>query len=523
MKKIRRAVISVTDKAGIEVFSKALSSMGVEIISTGGTSKLLKENSIPVIPISSYTGFPEMLGGRVKTLHPKILGGILAIRESEEHTAEMETHGILPVDMVVVNLYAFEQTVASGASLEDAIENIDIGGPTMLRAGAKNFRDVACVTDPADYDRIIEEMKAHGNALSLETRFYLARKVFELTARYDGAISNHLGTVIDSKADPERFPQTLSLQFRKVMDLRYGENPHQGAAFYAETDPPPASLANAIKHQGKDLSFNNILDLNSAASIAGEFDEPAAVIIKHNNPAGAAISADGPLSAYEKALACDSKSAFGGIAGFNRTVDEEVARKLSEIFLEAVIAPGYEPKALEAFKGKKNLRIIETGEPDASAPARAGLDIKMVRGGALVQTLDVLNASKLKTVTKRGPTDRELEDLVFAWKVCKHVKSNAIILVCSGATVGVGAGQMSRIDATRIAVMKAGDAGLELGGAVLASDAFFPFRDNVDLAAEHGITAIIQPGGSIRDEEVIKAANEHNIAMVFTGIRHFRH
>jgi phosphoribosylaminoimidazolecarboxamide formyltransferase/IMP cyclohydrolase len=523
MKKIRRAIVSVTDKSGIVDFSKALSKMGVEIVSTGGTAELLEKSGVHVIPISSYTGLPEMLDGRVKTLHPKIHGGILAIRDNPEHQKEMKNYGILPVDMVVVNLYAFTETIKKGPTLEEAIENIDIGGPTMIRAAAKNYNDVTCVIDPADYDNIIEEMKKNDGAVTNETRFALAKKVFELTASYDRAISNYLESIGEAK-EPERFPDTFTVLLKKIQDLRYGENPHQAAAFYGGPEAPslPGTLAGARKHQGKELSYNNILDLDSAMTLAREFHEPAAVVIKHNNPCGAAMSKEGLLSAYNKALACDSKSAFGGIVGFNGTVTKEVATKLTDIFLEAVVAPAFDKEALEIFKKKKNLRVIETGKP-GNKEAPLPIELKRVSGGFLVQTSDMESAADLKTVTERGPTETELEDLLFAWNVVKHVKSNAIVIARCTQTIGIGAGQMSRIDSARIAVMKARDAGLEVKGSVLASDAFFPFRDNVDLAAEHGITAIIQPGGSVRDEEVIKAANEHDIAMVFTGLRHFRH
>lgn len=527
MKRIRRAIISVTDKTGIVEFAKALAQAGVEIISTGGTAELIKNAGVNVIPISSYTGFPEMLDGRLKTLHPKIHGGILGMRENATHVKEMETNGILPIDMVVVNLYAFEQTVAKGCTLEDAIENIDIGGPTMLRAAAKNWNDVAVVVDPADYPAIVAEMAEKKGCLGRERRFDLARKVFQTTARYDAAISNYLGTVPDMpEAEPKKtFSDTYTEQYEKVMDLRYGENPHQKAAFYRKRVKGQAGLADAKKLQGKELSFNNILDLNAALNIVAEFHEPAAVIIKHNNPCGTAMSKNGLVRAYELAYECDRTSAFGGIVGVNRKVTRELAEELGKIFLEAVIAPGYDPAALEALSSKKNLRLLEIAgmKPEDLSFGPTDLDIKRVSGGLLVQTLDIESASDLKTVTQRGPNDKELEDLLFAWNVCKHVKSNAIIFAKDTRTVGVGAGQMSRIDSTRIAAQKAADAKLEVKGSVMASDAFFPFRDNVDMAAQHGVTAIIQPGGSIRDEEVIKAADEHGIAMVFTGVRHFRH
>ena len=527
MKKVRRAIISVTDKTGVVDFARALAAHGVEIISTGGTAELIKNSGVTVVPISTYTGSPEMLDGRLKTLHPRIHGGILGIRENPQHRKDMEANNILPIDMVVVNLYAFEETVAKGCTLEDAIENIDIGGPTMLRAAAKNHNDVAVVVDPADYAKILAEMKEQKGQLTRQTRFSLARKVFQTTARYDAAISNYLGAVPDNPEIEQArdFPDTFTAQFEKVQDLRYGENPHQKAAFYKKRTKGQAGLADAKQIQGKELSYNNILDLNSAINIAAEFHEPAAVIIKHNNPCGVAMANSGIIDAYENAYACDKTSAFGGIVGFNRPVTKDVAHKLSKIFLEAVIAPGYEPGALEILEAKKNLRVLDFGEI-TPAKLRFGAhdyDIKRVSGGVLLQTLDIESASDLKTVTRRGPDDLELENLLFAWNVCKHVKSNAIILAHESRTIGIGAGQMSRIDSTRIAVLKANDAGLEVRGSVLASDAFFPFSDNVELAAQHGVTAIIQPGGSIRDEEVIKAADDHNMAMVFTGVRHFRH
>ena len=468
-----------------------------------------------------------MLDGRLKTLHPKIHGGILGIRENPTHVKEMETNGILPIDMVVVNLYAFEETIAKGCSLEDAIENIDIGGPTMIRAAAKNHNDVAVVVDPADYVNIISEMNGKKGCLSRQTRFMLAKKVFQLTARYDAAISNYLGAVADiPEAEPKKeFPDTYTIQFEKVQDLRYGENPHQKAAFYRRRVAGRAGLADAKQLQGKELSYNNILDLNAALNLVSEFHESAAVIVKHNNPCGVAASKNGLLAAYALAYECDKTSAFGGIVSFNRKVTKDVAEDMGKIFLEAIIAPEFAPEAQQVLASKKNLRLLEIGEitPENLSFGPSDMDIKRVSGGVLLQGLDIESAADLKTVTKRGPDEKELEDLLFAWNVCKHVKSNAIIFARDGRTIGIGAGQMSRIDSTRIATRKAADAGLQVKGSVMASDAFFPFRDNVDMAAQHGVTAIIQPGGSIRDEEVIKAADEHGIAMVFTGIRHFRH
>lgn len=527
MKKIRRAIVSVTDKSGIETFAKELSKQGIEIISTGGTAELLKKAGIPVIGISNYTGFPEMLDGRLKTLHPKIHGGILGQRDKAEHAKQMEEHGILPIDMVVVNLYAFEDTIAKGCSLEDAIENIDIGGPTMIRAAAKNHKDVAVVVDPSDYQNILDEIKKSGGSLSPQTRFELAKKVFQLTARYDGAISNYLGRIEDGTIKKD-FSDTFSMQVEKVQDLRYGENPHQQAAFYRERnrDEKKPCVANAKQLHGKELSFNNILDLNAAIELAKEFHEPSCVIIKHNNPCGVAMSKKGLLDAYQKALSCDKVSAFGGIIAFNRNIDAKTAKEMSLLFLEAVAAPGFAADALKILKDKKNLRLLEIPEFKAHTVGWAlptNYDLKKVNGGLLVQTTDIECAQDLKTVTKLEPTDAQLEDLLFAWNVGKHVKSNAIIFAKNTQTIGIGAGQMSRIDSTRLGIMKAKDAGLDVQGTVMASDAFFPFRDNVDKAAEAGITAIIQPGGSVKDEEVIKAADEHKIAMVFTGIRHFRH
>ncbi|MBI5234619.1 MAG: bifunctional phosphoribosylaminoimidazolecarboxamide formyltransferase/IMP cyclohydrolase [Deltaproteobacteria bacterium] len=519
MKKIKRAIISVTDKTGIAEFAKGLSMMGVEIISTGGTADTIKNAGMNVIPISSYTGFPEMLDGRVKTLHPKIHGGLLYVRDNPSHAHDMEGHGILPIDMVVVNLYAFEETVQRGGAIPQAIEAIDIGGPAMLRASAKNYRYVAAVADTGDYASIIKEMRSNGGALSLATRFMLAKKVFSLTARYDGAVSNWLGKIAvgadegyEKKPDAV-FPETFTVQYKKAQDLRYGENPHQRAAFYMS-----GNACADEQLQGKELSYNNILDLDAALRLADEFTEPAAVIIKHNNPCGAAISKEGLVKAYEMAFECDKTSAFGGILGFNRTVTEPLALALKDLFIEAVIAHSYETSALDIFKAKKNLRVIKAGDSHVGR-----LEIRTVSGGALIQDADTAAVSDLKIATKRGPTEEELSDMLFAWAVSKHVKSNAIILARHGRTLGIGAGQMSRIDSTRIALMKARDAGLDVRRSALASDGFFPFRDNIDMAAQNGITAIIQPGDSIKDQEVISAADEHNIAMVFTGMRHFRH
>jgi len=520
MKKISRAIFSVTDKTGVVEFARGLAALGVEIISTGGTGKILQEAGLKVIPISAYTNSPEMLDGRLKTLHPKIHGGILSIRDNPAHAKEMAEYDIPPIDMVVVNLYAFEKTVAGGAALAEAIENIDIGGPTMIRSAAKNHNDVAVVVEPSDYDAILEEMKENSGAVSGATRFNLAKKVFQLTARYDAAISNYLGSIEEGEAERADFPETFTLQYERISSLRYGENPHQKAAFYR--NPGGGPLADARQLHGKALSYNNIADLDAAVSMAAEFDDPTAIIIKHGNPCGAAVSDEGILQAYEKAYSTDSKSAFGGIICLNRDVTIEIANKISEIFVEAVIAPGFEAGSFDILSKKKNIRLLELGK-DSTGPCSQDLEIKLVSGGVLIQTPDRGQASEIKTASKREPSKKELADLLFAGKICRHVKSNAIVLAGDSMTVGVGAGQMSRIDSTRIALMKAADAGLEVKGSVMASDAFFPFRDNVDMAAENGITAIIQPGGSIRDGEVIEAANEHNIAMVFTGMRHFRH
>src|SRR3990167_109009 len=514
LKKVKRAIISVTDKRGVAEFARGLSEMGVEIISTGGTADLIRKAGVDVIPISSFTGFPEMLDGRLKTLHPKIHGGILGQRNKDEHIKEMEEHGILPIDVVVVNLYAFEDTVAKGCLLEEAIENIDIGGPTMIRAAAKNHKDVTVLVDPSDYQNILDEIKKSGGSLSPQTRFELAKKVFQLTARYDATISNYLGRIEDGAVKKD-FSDTFTMQVEKVQDLRYGENPHQQAAFYMERnrDEKKPCVAHAKQLHGKELSFNNILDLDAAIELVKEFHEPSCVIIKHNNPCGVAMSKKGLLDAYQKALSCDKVSAFGGIIAFNRKVNAEAAKEMSHLFLEAIAAPGFDADALKILKDKKNLRLLEIPEFKAHTVGWAlptEYDLKKVNGGLLVQTSDIECAKDLKTATKLEPTDAQLEDLLFAWNVGKHVKSNAIIFAKNTQTIGIGAGQMSRIDSTRLGIMKAKDAGLEVKGSVMASDAFFPFRDNVDKAAEAGVAAIIQPGGSVKDEEVIKTANEQD-------------
>ncbi len=518
MAKITRALISVSDKSGVIEFSRQLAGYGVELLSTGGTAKLLREAGLTVKDVSEFTGFPEMLDGRVKTLHPKVHGGLLGMRSNLEHVAKMKEHGILNIDMVVVNLYPFEAAIArEGCHLEEAIENIDIGGPTMLRSAAKNYPDVTVLVDSSDYAQVLEEMKAAAGAVSAATNFALAVKVFQHTAAYDGAISNYLGSRLTGEI--QEYPPTFTLQVKKAQDLRYGENPHQTAAFYIENRMSEPCVSNAVQLQGKELSFNNIIDLDAAIETVKEFEQSAAVIIKHTNPCGVAL-ADSPLTAYLKARECDPVSAFGGIVGFNRTVDAETAKELTSTFLEAVIAPGYSDEALAIFTAKKNVRVMQV--PLLDSYVAGGFDLKRVTGGLLLQGRDLgmINALECRVVTERPPTASEYEALDFAWRVCKHVKSNAIVFSSRDQTVGIGAGQMSRVDSSKIAVQKAL---LPTRGTVLASDAFFPFRDGVDAAAEAGVTAIIQTGGSVRDEEVIKAANEHGIAMLFTSMRHFRH
>jgi phosphoribosylaminoimidazolecarboxamide formyltransferase/IMP cyclohydrolase len=520
MGKIKRAIISVSDKSGVVLFAKELAQLEVEILSTGGTAKTLRESGISVKDISEYTGFPEMLDGRVKTLHPKVHGGLLGQRSKKEHVNKMKEHGILPIDLVAVNLYPFEATIAKeGCSLEEAIENIDIGGPTMIRSAAKNYPDVTVVVDPMDYEAVLSELKGNGE-ISIETNFRLAKKVFQHTARYDGAISNYLGQIENGKKI-DAFPETFTFQVKKAQELRYGENPHQKAAFYQEYSLTEPSVSNAVQIQGKELSFNNILDVDSAYETVKEFEEIGVVIIKHNNPCGVAVSSKNLADAYRKARDCDPVSAFGGVVGFNRVVDEETANEMVPIFLEVIIAPGYDPKALEILKKKKDLRIMKT-PPLTSYSLQRGFDLRKVVGGLLVQDRDLgkVPMDQWRIVTKRKPTEEEKRAMAFGWKVAKHVKSNAIVLVREDRTIGIGAGQMSRVDSTRLAVMKAQSS---TKGTVLASDAMFPFRDGVDTGAEAGASAIIQPGGSIRDDEVIAAADEYNIAMIFTGMRHFRH
>ena len=518
MSKIQRAILSVTDKTGLVDFAGKLAELGVELISTGGTAKLLRDSGVRVKDISELTGFPEMLDGRVKTLHPKVHGGILHRRENPSHRSAVAEHGIQPIDMVVVNLYAFETTAAKpGVHFEELIENIDIGGPSMIRSAAKNFQDVAVVTSPADYEAIADEMAKSGGELSAGTKWRLAQKAFATTAAYDSAIASTLERVSANgrfEFHPEAgFPQTLRLAFSKIMDLRYGENPHQKAAMYS--DGSGTGVANGRQLQGKELSYNNIVDLQAAWDLAQEFEEPVCAIIKHSNPCGAATGKT-LVQAYKKALECDPVSAFGGVIGVNRTVDGEAAEEMAKLFLEAIAAPSFDEAAKAKFAAKKNLRLVEI------RPAPQKWVLKNVSGGILMQDADVrpLRESDLKVVTKRQPTPEEKRALLFAWKVCKHVKSNAILYAREGQAVGVGAGQMSRVDSCKLGAMKAV---LPLKGTVAASDAFFPFPDGVEEIAKAGATAIIQPGGSVRDQDAIEAADRLGLAMIFTGVRHFRH
>lgn len=515
----KQALLSVSDKTGIVEFARGLVGLGYHILSTGGTAKLLHEAGIAVQEVADYTGFPEMLDGRVKTLNPKIHAGILARRCVPEHMQALQAHGIEPIDIVAVNLYPFEQTVAKpDCTLEDAIENIDIGGPTMIRAAAKNYESVAVIVDPADYDGVLASLKSEGE-VPLQARCALAKKVFAHTARYDGMITNYL-TSLDENDRPTKFPAVFTRQWKKVQDLRYGENPHQEAAFYREVEVAPGLLAGYEQLQGKELSYNNIADSDAAWECARSFEEPACVIIKHANPCGVAIGAD-VAEAYAKAFKTDSKSAFGGILAFNRPVSRECAEAVSHQFAEVIIAPDFEAGALEVFGAKKNLRLLKM----AMGEAHNDYDFKRVGGGMLVQTPDSQLAGEdaLKVVTKKAPTPAQVKDLLFAWNVARFVKSNTIVYVKDGMTLGVGAGQMSRVDSARIAAMKAEEAGLSLEGSVVASDAFFPFRDGLDVVCDAGAVAVAQPGGSIRDDEVIGAADERGVAMVFTGERHFRH
>jgi phosphoribosylaminoimidazolecarboxamide formyltransferase/IMP cyclohydrolase len=523
MSRIQRAILSVTDKTGLVVFARKLSALGIELVSTGGTAKLLRESGVAVKDISELTGFPEMLDGRVKTLHPKVHGGILHRRDNPKHIAAVAEHGIAPIDMVVVNLYAFEKTAAKpGVAFEELIENIDIGGPSMIRSAAKNFHDVAIVTAPADYDAIAAELEREAGRLSLTTKWRLAQKAFATTAAYDSAIASTLERISPNSLQPDSFqpqpgassfPNTLRFTFQKTLDLRYGENPHQKAAMYS--DGSGAGVANARQLQGKELSYNNIVDLQAAWDLAQEFDEPVVAIIKHTNPCGTATGKT-LAEAYKRALECDPVSAFGGVIGVNRPIDAEAAEEMHKLFLEVIAAPAFDEAAKAKFASKKNLRLVEVTAVDQKWV------LKNVSGGLLVQDSDIrpLADTDLKVVTQRPPTPEETRALLFAWKVCKHVKSNAIVYARDGQTVGVGAGQMSRVDAAKIGAMKAQ---LPLHGTVAASDAFFPFPDGVEEIARAGATAIIQPGGSQRDPEVIAAADRLGLAMLFTGVRHFRH
>ena len=517
MKRIERALISVYDKTGVVDFARGLKNLNVEIISTGGTAKLLSSNGIGVREISGLTGFPEILDGRVKTLHPLVAGGLLAIRGNAEHMRQASEHGIRMIDLVCVNLYPFAETIRKpDVQFDEVIENIDIGGPSMIRAGAKNFQDVAVVTSPADYAAVLTALQAGGGILERETLFGLARKAFICTARYDGQIAQHL-----SQAGPKEsaFPRNIFMDFEKVADLRYGENPHQRASFYKWGDQPAHGLAAARQLQGKELSYNNLVDLDAAWNLVCEFDRPACCIIKHTNPCGAAV-APSLREAYLKAYEADPVSAFGSIIALNNTVDAGTAAELAKLFVEAIIAPGYDPDAAALLSAKKNLRVL-WAMPTQAPEEWARFEIRRVTGGILLQDRDqALLGPESRIVTNRKPTEKEQADLAFAWRVSKHVKSNAIVLAEGGRTVGVGAGQMSRVDSVRLSIQKANPSPK---GAVLGSDAFFPFRDGIDEAAKAGVTAIIQPGGSIRDDEVIQAADQHEMAMIFTGLRHFKH
>ena len=516
---VKRALISVSDKTGIVEFAQALHQQGVEILSTGGTYRLLCDNQIPAIEVSDYTGFPEMMDGRVKTLHPKIHGGILARRDIDGDV--MQEHDINAIDMVVVNLYPFEATVAKeNCSLEDAVENIDIGGPTMVRAAAKNHAFVNIVVNATDYTTVIEEMNANNGSTSLNTRFDLAIKAYEHTAAYDGMIANYFGRLVPG--GNENFPRTFNTQFVKTQDMRYGENPHQNSAFYVEANASDASVSTATQLQGKALSFNNIADTDAALETVKLFDEPACVIVKHANPCGVATDTN-LLAAYEKAFATDPESSFGGIIAFNRELDVATATAIiDKQFVEVIIAPSVADGVNDIIAAKKNVRLLICGEFSQAAKS---LDFKRVNGGLLVQDRDLgmISADDLTVVTKRQPTEAEIRDMLFTWKVAKMVKSNAIVYAKDGRTIGVGAGQMSRVNSARIAAIKAEHAGLSVEGSIMASDAFFPFRDGMDNAAKVGVSCVIQPGGSMRDDEVIAAADEYGMAMVFTGMRHFKH
>jgi phosphoribosylaminoimidazolecarboxamide formyltransferase/IMP cyclohydrolase len=516
MAKIQRALISVSDKSGLVEFAKELHRMQVEILSTGGTAKVLRDAGVPVVDVSDYTGFPEMLDGRLKTLHPKIHGGLLARRDNPKHLEDLKQYGIGLIDLVVVNLYPFEETVSKAdVTFQEAIENIDIGGPTMLRAAAKNFDAVAVVVEPGDYDLVLQEMRTLGGELSYKTRVRLAKKVFQHTARYDALIADYLAEVSEPE---EGFPRSITLTYKLQAPLRYGENPHQKAAFYVERTKG-LSLQSARKLQGKEMSFNNYYDAHSALMLALEFQEPACVIIKHNNPCGVAIG-DSPKEAYVKAQKTDPVSAFGGVLAFNTQVDAQAAQEITKLFVEVVLAPGFSPEALEVFAEKPNIRLLEL--PQMLEAPLLGRDMKRIAGGLLLQDWDTarVDIRALKPVTKRSPTEEELQALEFAWRVVKHVKSNAIVYAFKDRTVGIGIGQTSRVYAAKIGAINAQE---PVKGSVVASDGFFPFRDGIDALHRVGVTAVVQPGGSVKDEEVIKAADEHGMAMLFTGLRHFKH
>ncbi|HZY16349.1 MAG TPA: bifunctional phosphoribosylaminoimidazolecarboxamide formyltransferase/IMP cyclohydrolase [Ramlibacter sp.] len=521
------ALLSVSDKTGIVELAQALHALGVRLISTGGTAKLLAGSGLPVTEVAELTGFPEMLDGRVKTLHPKVHGGLLARRDLPEHMAALQRHAIATIDILVVNLYPFEQTVARpGCTLDEAIENIDIGGPAMVRSGAKNWKDVAVLTDAAQYQAVLDELKASGE-LSRKTKFALAVAAFNRVSNYAAAISDYL-SALQEDGTRAAFPAQANGRFVKLQDLRYGENPHQQAAFYRDLHPAPGSLVTAHQRQGKELSYNNIADADAAWECVKSFETPACVIVKHANPCGVALGKDAH-EAYAKAFQTDPTSAFGGIIAFNRPVDGAAAQAVARQFVEVLMAPGFTPEALQVLAGKANVRVLEIALPPGGArPWDRGqnlMDVKRVGSGLLMQTSDnhTLALADLRVVTQKKPSDQQLQDLLFAWKVAKYVKSNAIVFCKDGMTVGVGAGQMSRVDSARIAAIKAGNAKLSLQGTAVASDAFFPFRDGLDVVVEAGATCVIQPGGSMRDQEVIDAANEHGVAMVFSGVRHFRH
>jgi phosphoribosylaminoimidazolecarboxamide formyltransferase / IMP cyclohydrolase len=520
---IKQALISVSDKTGVLDFARALSALGINILSTGGTAKLLADNGVPVTEVADYTGFPEMLDGRVKTLHPKVHGGILARRDFPAHRAALEQHGIPTIDMVVVNLYPFQQTVArADCALEDAIENIDIGGPAMLRSSAKNHKDVIVLCDPSDYAHVLTELQSNQGEVAYETKFALAKKVFAHTAQYDGAITNYFTALGTDRQHATRspYPATLNLQFEKVQEMRYGENPHQSAAFYRDGKVIDGALANYTQLQGKELSYNNIADADAAWECVKTFDVTACVIVKHANPCGVAVGAHA-LEAYGKAFQTDPTSAFGGIIAFNCEVDGAAAQEIAKQFVEVLIAPSFSAQAREIFAGKQNVRLLAI----PLGKAINEYDFKRVGGGLLVQSPDARNVAleELKVVSKQQPTPQQLQDLMFAWRVAKFVKSNAIVFCGNGMTLGVGAGQMSRVDSARIASIKAQNAGLSLAGSAVASDAFFPFRDGLDVVVAAGATCVVQPGGSMRDQEVIDAADEQGIVMLLTGTRHFRH